>query len=95
MDTLKEECDYISEQMENQKELLAASEIREKMAEQQFELLKGYAEVYEQATFEEKRKIVSALIERVEISRGYKIQIQIQIQFRVGVDLLEDMGQSA
>ena len=91
MDTLQGECNQISAQMEQQKQLLSDSENREKMVAQQFELLKGYAEVYEGATFEEKRKIVSALIERVEVSRGY----QVKIQFRVGLDLLEDLQQSA
>ena len=91
MDALQEECNQISVQMEKQKQLLSDSENREKLVAQQFELLKGYAEVYEGATFEEKRKIVSALIERVEVSRGY----QVKIQFRVGLDLLEDLQQSA
>lgn len=84
MDTLQEECSTLSEQMAKQRELLENSENRERLITQQFELLKNYAEVYEGASIEEKRKIISALVERVEVSRGY----HIQIQFRIGADLL-------
>ena len=42
---------------------------------------------YQNATVEEKRRIVSALIERVTVSRGY----EIHIQFRVGLDVLNNL----
>lgn len=87
IDTLKEEGQRLSQQMELQKELLEKTEKKEKAIEQQFQQLKSYAEIYHNATMEEKRRVVSALIERVTISRGY----QIQIQFRVGLDLLENL----
>ena len=47
------------------------------------------AQVYRDASFEEKRRIVSALVEGIRVSRDYKIQIM----FRVGVDLLEDFAE--
>ena len=87
LDTLKEDGQRLSQQMELQKELLEKTEKKEKAIEQQFQQLKSYAEIYHNATMEEKRRVVSALIERVTISRGY----QIQIQFRVGLDLLENL----
>lgn len=87
IDVLKEEGQRLSQQMELQKELLEKTERKEKAIEQQFQQLKSYAEIYHNATMEEKRRVVSALIERVTITRGY----QIQIQFRVGLDLLKEL----
>ena len=52
-------------------------------------VLPSDTQVYRDASFEEKRRIVSALVEEVRVSRGYKIQIM----FRVGVDLLEGFAE--
>lgn len=43
----------------------------------------------DEASFEKKKMIVSCLIKRVEVSRGYKLQIEFNIdfeQFMVGID---------
>ena len=92
MDILKEEIGLLGRQMENQRSLLVQTRRQEEAISQQFQELKGYAQVYRDTDFDEKRRIVSALVEKVMASRGYKIQIM----FRVGVDLLEgfaeDMG---
>ena len=50
---------------------------------------KEHAQVYRDASFGKKRRIVSALVEGVRVSRGYKIQIM----FRIGGDLLEGFAE--
>lgn len=70
-----------------QKALLQQTQQKEKAVAESFRQLQGYAQAYRSADFEEKRRIVSALIERVTVSRGY----EIQIQFRVGLDVLKEI----
>ena len=47
----------------------------------------GLCPVYQNAAMEEKRRIVSALIERVTVSRRY----DVHIQFHVGLDVLNNL----
>ncbi len=86
MDLLKDECERIAQQMDEQRMLLCKKECQERSIAQQFAMLKDYAMIYENADMEEKRLIVAALIEKVLVSRGY----EIEIHFRIGIDLLED-----
>ena len=90
MDELKAMAEEFSQQMETQKALLQEAQLRQEAAAEQFQQLKGYAQVYRNATTEEKRRIVSALVERVTVSRGY----DIHIQFRVGLDVLKDVEET-
>lgn len=90
LDALKERCAEISEQMNEQRKLLDASEKHMERVATQINELKGYAEIYDDAGIEDKRRITSAIIERVEISRGYNINIKL----RVGLDLLEELKEN-
>jgi hypothetical protein len=50
-----------------------------------FDELISWAELYDEASFE----IVNCLIKRVEVSRGYKLKVEFNIefeQFMVGID---------
>ena len=87
MDEAKAMAEEFAQQMEAQKVLLRETQLRQEAVEEHFQQLKGYAQVYQDATMEEKRRIVSALIERVTVSRGY----EIHIQFRVGLDVLNNL----
>lgn len=54
-----------------------------------FDELISWAELYDEASFEKKKMIVNYLIKRVEVSRGYKLNIEFNInfdQFMVGID---------
>ena len=90
LDALKERCAEITEQMNEQRKLLDASEKHMERVVTQINELKGYAEIYDNAGIEDKRRITSAIIERVEISRGYHINIKL----RVGLDLLEELKEN-
>ncbi len=90
LDTLKNRCAEITEQMNEQRKLLDASEKHMERVATQINELKGYAEMYDNAGIEDKRRITSAIIERVEISRGYNINIKL----RVGLDLLEELKEN-
>ena len=92
LDALKERCAEITEQMNEQRKLLDASEKHMERVAAQINELKGYAEIYDNAGIEDKRRITSAIIERVEISRGYGYNINIKL--RVGLDLLEELKEN-
>ena len=54
-----------------------------------FDELISWAELYDEASFEKKKMIVNCLIKRVEVSRGYKLKVELNIdfeQFMVGID---------
>ena len=54
-----------------------------------FDELISWAELYDEASFEKKKLIANCLIKRVEVSRGYKLKIEFNInfqQFMVGID---------
>ena len=54
-----------------------------------FDELISWAELYDEASFEKKKMIVNCLIKRVEVSRGYKLKVEFNIdfeQFMVGID---------
>ena len=54
-----------------------------------FDELISWAELYDEASFEKKKMIANCLIKRVEVSRGYKLKVEFNIdfeQFMVGID---------
>ncbi len=60
-----------------------------KLLSDSFDELISWAELYDEASFEKKKMIVNCLIKRVEVSRGYKLNIEFNIdfeQFMVGLD---------
>ena len=56
------------------KELEKTTELMEEVAKQYEELI-SYADLYDHATFEAKKMIVNQLIRRVDVCRGYQINI--------------------
>ena len=85
MDFLQTECEDIVSQMEMLKGAMEECTRREKLTKAQFELQKDYAAIYDGADIQQKREIVSAIIEKVLVGRGY----DIQISFRIGTDILD------
>lgn len=54
-----------------------------------FNELISLAKLYDEASFEKKKMIVNCLIKRIEVSRGYKLKVEFNIdfgQFIVGLD---------
>ena len=56
------------------KELEKTMELMEEVAKQYEELI-SYADLYDHATFEAKKMIVNQLIRRVDVYRGYQLNI--------------------
>lgn len=56
------------------KELEKTTELMEEVAKQYEELI-SYADLYDHATFEAKKMIVNQLIRRVDVYRGYQLNI--------------------
>ena len=57
--------------------------------QQRYEDIITWSELYDTATIEAKKMIVSHLIKRVEVSRDYKLHIDFAIdleQFNIGLD---------
>ena len=78
--------------MDAQKSLLEQSERKEKAIMQQFTTLKEYSLIYDNASWEDKRRIVAALIEKVTVGAGNAPgNYNIEITFRIGLDWLEDL----
>ena len=44
-------------------------------ADRQYHVINGYADLYDSANFEAKKMIVNQLIRRVDVYRGYQINI--------------------
>ena len=60
-----------------------------KLLSDSFDELISWAELYEEASFEKKKMIVNCIIKRVDVSRGYKLKVEFNIdfqQFMVGLD---------
>ena len=55
-----------------------------------FDELISWAELYESASLEKKKMVVNALINRIEVSRDYKVKIDFNFdfeQFTQGLDI--------
>ena len=75
-------CKHAESDVQNSENLL-------KELSDSFDELISWAELYDEASFEKKKMIVNCLIKRVEVSRGYKLKIEFNIdfeQFMVGID---------
>ena len=58
----------------------------------QYDEIRSWADLYDTASMEAKKMIVNCLIKRVEVSRGYKLHIDFNIdlaQFNQGLDIAE------
>ena len=86
----EQNCKELSQTMEDAAaELQDAEEILSVVTSQYDELI-SYAELYDSASIETKKMIVNCLINRVEVGRGYKLNIAFNFhlsQFFCGLDL--------
>lgn len=86
----EKKCAELQEQYEAAK--TAYEEGKSVMAslDAQYEDICSWADLYDTASMEAKKMIVSCLIKRVEVSRGYKLHIDFNIdfaQFSQGLDI--------
>lgn len=88
MTQLKAENEALAQQLAQQKTLLVQAERNQELFASQIKELKRYADLYADADISTKRVIVSAIIEKAVISRGYKLDLT----FRVGLDALKEIG---
>ena len=86
----EQNCKELSQTMEDAAaELQDAEEILSVVTSQYDELI-SFAELYDSASIETKKMIVNCLINRVEVGRGYKLNIEFNFhlsQFFCGLDL--------
>ena len=85
----EKECGRLFELCADAEKDVADGESVLKNLSDSFDELISWAELYDEASFEKKKMIVNCLIKRVEVSRGYKLKIEFNIdfeQFMVGID---------
>ena len=46
-----------------------------------YDMFKGWAEEFRMATIEQKKMIISQVISRIEIGKGYKINITLNMEY--------------
>ena len=83
------ECSRILDLVTDAEKEVTDSESVLKNLSDSFDELISWAELYDEASFEKKKMIVNCLIKRVEVSRGYKLKVEFNIdveQFMVGID---------
>ena len=85
----EKECSRLFDLCTDAEKDVTDSESLLKTLSDSFDELISWAELYDEASFEKKKMIVNCLIKRVEVSRGYKLNIEFNIdfeQFMVGID---------
>ena len=71
---LREQCDDAKREVKDTENLL-------RQLSDNFDELISWAELYEEATLEKKKMVVNALINRIEVSRDYKVKIDFNFDF--------------
>ena len=85
-----EKCKTVKSILDTAKEELQDVESLMNELEDQFDEIISYAKLYDSASIETKKMIVNCLINRVEVGRGYKLNIAFNFhlaQFFCGLDL--------
>ena len=85
----EKECDRLFDLCGDAEKDVADGESVLKDLSDSFDELISWAELYDDASFEKKKMIVNYLIKRVEVSRGYKLNIEFNIDFEQFTNGLE------
>ena len=81
MTTVQQRITAINQQLEK-----ISNEMEQKKASMEkvrpmYEMFKGWAEEFSMATIEQKKMIVSQVISRIEIGKGYKMNITLNMEY--------------
>lgn len=91
LDSTQEKIDELSQQIETLQDQLRESETLSSEILEQHQRLLSWADLYDDASPEEKRMIASYIIKAVTLSRGYDIQIELNIseaQYLNGMEMM-------
>lgn len=91
----EEKCSELQKQLEEAQIVYENGQAVIKELSAQYDEIITWAEMYETASLEAKRMIVSYLIKRVDVYRGYKVHIEFNIdfdQFQNGIDISEQVA---
>lgn len=78
----EQQCAQLRSQYEAQKEAYSKAQEHRQQIERQYDAVISMVELYSTATMEAKKMVVSQMIERVEVARGYDIHIVFRQEFR-------------
>ena len=84
------ECARLEEQCDDARRDVKDTENLLRQLSDHFDELISWAELYESASLEKKKMVVNALINRIEVSRDYKVKIDFNFdfeQFTQGLDI--------
>ena len=84
------ECARLEEQCADARRDVKDTENLLRQLSDSFDELISWAELYESASLEKKKMVVNALINRIEVSRDYKVKIDFNFdfeQFTQGLDI--------
>ena len=86
----EEKCAGLEQDYEMAKKALDDSEIYLEKLSAKYDRFVEWSDIYDTATIETKKMIVSQIIERVDVFRGYRLRIKFSIsveQFILGLDI--------
>ena len=78
----EKECSRLLSLVADSEKDVADGESLLKNLSDSFDELISWAELYDEASFEKKKMIVNCLIKRVEVSRGYNLKVEFNIDFQ-------------
>ncbi|MBR2405583.1 MAG: hypothetical protein IKB04_00835 [Clostridia bacterium] len=84
------ECARLEEQCDDARRDVKDTENLLRQLSDNFDELISWAELYDSASLEKKKMVVNALINRIEVSRDYKVKIDFNFdfeQFTQGLDI--------
>jgi len=81
MTAVQQKIDAINQQLEKIYNEMEQKKASVEKVRPMYEMFKGWAEEFRLATVEQKKMIISQLISRIEIGKGYKINITLNIEY--------------
>ena len=85
-------CEQLKKRWDNAQDALEQASIELKKLEKQYDTFISMAEVYDSASLESKKMIVSRMIARVDVSRGYQLNVCFQPEFKEFFDATENIS---
>ena len=81
--TFKEECVNAEHELEYAQSII-------KVLTEQYDEIVSWSELYDYATIEAKKMIVNSMIKRIDVFRGYELNIELNMNIRQFFNGIED-----
>lgn len=81
MTTVQQRITVINQQLEKIGNKMEQKKASMEKVRPMYDMFKGWAEEFRMATIEQKKMIISKVISRIEIGKGYKINITLNMEY--------------